>query len=234
VTKSNPLEPPKLATWLLERFSLVLDAPLAGDITEAFRQGRSPGWYWKQVLWAVLVAILHWSRKQWGRLAYAVACGGLISLAWFSMPPVTARTYVQSFVDEASGLHWERLQVQEVRSLPLVFDLYARSYAIHWPWSLVYQVSFQALFQGVFVVIALFAYFGFSRTPKVQNSLRALMIVAIVLAASNVVVTCLSAIQPLLHSASWLVLTSAPTTIALLIAMQVADPATSSRCYSQP
>ncbi|MGB7437545.1 MAG: hypothetical protein WBR26_07240 [Candidatus Acidiferrum sp.] len=230
MTKSNSIEPPKLATWLLEQFSPVLEAPLAGDIIESFREGRSSGWYWRQVLWAVLMAFLRSSRQQWGRFAYAVVCGLLISDTWFSMFPVTAREYVQS-ISEGTVIHWERIQVQEVRALPGVFDLYARSYGIHWPWSLVYQIAFQTVFQAVIVTFALCAYFGFARISKVQILLRAWMVVVVVLTGSNVAVTFLSVIQPL-QSAGRLVLTSMPTIIALLITMRMADPARTARPVS--
>jgi hypothetical protein len=49
-------KPPALAAWLLEhsRFSATDDA-LAGDLLEEFHQRRSPAWYWRQVLVAILV-----------------------------------------------------------------------------------------------------------------------------------------------------------------------------------
>jgi len=222
MTKSNSLEPPKLATWLLEQFSPVLEAPLAGDLIESFRQGRSSGWYWRQVLWAILVAFLCSSRKQWGRLAYAVVCGGLVSATWFSMFPKTASTYVQS-ITESTGVHFERIQVQEVRALPGVFDLYAKSYGIHWPWSLVYQVAFQTIFQAVIITFAVCAYFGFARILKVQNLPGALLVVVVVLAGSNLAVTFLTVIQPL-RLAVWLVLISTPT-LAMIIGTWMTDPA---------
>ncbi len=47
--------PPRLATWLLNRFGdrYRRDA-LVGDLLEQYHDGRSNGWYWRQVLCAAL------------------------------------------------------------------------------------------------------------------------------------------------------------------------------------
>lgn len=62
-------KPPRMAEWILQHFGPKLNQEaLAGDLNEAFQQGRSKGWYWRQVLAAV----------QWRRLLY----GLLIPAAW--------------------------------------------------------------------------------------------------------------------------------------------------------
>jgi hypothetical protein len=49
------IHPPRVATWLLRRFS---DGPhaeaIAGDLLEQYQSVRSPFWYWRQVLSAVI------------------------------------------------------------------------------------------------------------------------------------------------------------------------------------
>jgi len=230
MTKVHSLDPPKLATWLLEQFSPVLDAPLAGDLVESFRQGRSAGWYWKQVLWAILLVFLYSLRKQWGRLAYAIVCSGLISAIWPSMFHVTARVYARSvtFVDGGMRLYWDH--AVQATTLPAVYALYAESYGIPWPWSLVCQIGFLTVFQALIVASALGAYLGFARILKPQNFLRALMLVVAVLASSNVAATFLSVLRRGVQLPLWIGAISTPTIIiALLIGMWMADPGTSAQ-----
>jgi preprotein translocase subunit SecY len=47
-------QPPALATWLLKRAARGNEA-LVGDLLEEYCRGRSTGWYWRQVLTAVVV-----------------------------------------------------------------------------------------------------------------------------------------------------------------------------------
>ena len=50
-------QPPRGATWLLERFAPNNDA-LTGDLAEEYRSGRSSGWYWKEVLSAIVIGFI--------------------------------------------------------------------------------------------------------------------------------------------------------------------------------
>lgn len=245
MTKANSLDPPRLATWLLEQFSSVLDVPLAGDLIESFREGRSSGWYWKQVLWAILVAFLHSLRKQSGRLVYAVVCSGFIAVTWSSMFSVANTVYVRSLVlvRDQGRMFWLHPPQEAGPSSGLlaVYNLLSRSHGIQWPWSVAYEIAFQTVFQAVIVAFALCAYFGFARILKVQNVSRALMVVVVVLASGNVAATFLNGppstgnfrpIMNLLQLVMW-ALTSAPEilalTMALLIGMWMIDPHSTAR-----
>lgn len=48
------LKPPSAATWLLSKFGHENDA-LSGDLLEEYGHERSVAWYWKQVLFAIVV-----------------------------------------------------------------------------------------------------------------------------------------------------------------------------------
>jgi hypothetical protein len=78
--------PPRLAAWLLEHFGSQLNHDaLAGDLWEAFKHGRSKGWYWRQVL-----AAIRW-RSLFYRLLFPIAAGWGMSLPgmWRHSPLVS-------------------------------------------------------------------------------------------------------------------------------------------------
>ena len=52
----TPGKPPRLATELLNAYAA--NEPLAGDLEEEYRAGRSAFWYWRQVLAAVAASVL--------------------------------------------------------------------------------------------------------------------------------------------------------------------------------
>lgn len=227
MTSANPLDPPKLATWLLEQFSPVLkNAPLAGDLVEEFKEGRSTRWYWRQVFWAIVIGLLNLFRKQCGSVAYAVVCSGFTTVVWSSIFHVSTKVFVRSvvFVDGGIRLYWDR--TVQASTLPEVYALYAKSYGMPWPWSLVYQIAFYTVFQTVIVAFALVAYVGLARIVKAQNLLGAFIAVAVVLAIGNVAAPFLSVplnvdiltLVRLPQLAECLLITT-PTIVALLIGM---------------
>lgn len=50
----KPVEPPPIATWLL-RHAGPRNEALAGDLLEEHGRGRSAGWYWRQVMSAIVI-----------------------------------------------------------------------------------------------------------------------------------------------------------------------------------
>jgi hypothetical protein len=197
--RENSPEPPRMATWLLEQFSPVLEnAPLAGDLIEAFKQGRSAGWYWRQVFWALLVASPNLLRKKWGCLAYAVSWSGLISAAWISMLPIHGRG----------------------SSLPVVYALLEKCWRFEWPWSQVYHIAFVTAFEATIVAFALGAYLAFFRIWNPRKILQALILLIAVLAISNLAI---------LGIPDWWVVLSIPSMVALLLGMWTANRGNTSR-----
>jgi hypothetical protein len=50
-------QPPALAAWLLRHLvSAYRSESLAGDLFEEYQTGRTPGWYWREVVAALLVS----------------------------------------------------------------------------------------------------------------------------------------------------------------------------------
>jgi hypothetical protein len=78
----NSAKPPRLAEWILQHFGPELNQEaLAGDLNEAFQQGRSKGWYWRQVLAAV----------RWRGLLYTLLIFAAISW-WMTSPDMWRRS----------------------------------------------------------------------------------------------------------------------------------------------
>jgi len=68
--KSNP---PIQAVWLLRNACPGDNEALTGDLIETFREGRSRGWFWKQTLIAIVVALLGAAWRHWPQICYALA-----------------------------------------------------------------------------------------------------------------------------------------------------------------
>lgn len=69
--KSNP---PALAIWLLQHVCPGSNKEaLSGDLLEQFREGRSSGWFWQQVLIAIAIGVLTELRLHWPQICYAIA-----------------------------------------------------------------------------------------------------------------------------------------------------------------
>jgi hypothetical protein len=59
-------KPPRLTNWLLNRFGVARqNPPLAGDLLEEFRTGRSAAWFWRQTLVAILTGLVRSVRESW-------------------------------------------------------------------------------------------------------------------------------------------------------------------------
>jgi hypothetical protein len=71
----NMRNPPRLATWLLNRSGFARqNPPLAGDLLEEFRSGRSAAWFWRQTMAAILAGLVQ-NGKRFERLFIACIIG---------------------------------------------------------------------------------------------------------------------------------------------------------------
>jgi len=72
--RSGESNPPKAAMWLLRHVRPGShNQALTGDLLEQFREGRSRGWFWKQVLIAMAVGVLGEVWRHWPQFIYAIA-----------------------------------------------------------------------------------------------------------------------------------------------------------------
>jgi len=71
----NSRRPPRLAVWLLRSTGLARhNEPLAGDLLEEFRNGRTAAWYWRQAFMAIAAEFGQSLRSR--RLELLALCGG--------------------------------------------------------------------------------------------------------------------------------------------------------------
>jgi hypothetical protein len=83
----NSAKPPRLAAWLLEEFGpKVNQEALTGDLNEAFQQGRSKAWYWRQVL-----AAIRWRRLLYVLLFFAACSWVITSPGKWDHAPIISR-----------------------------------------------------------------------------------------------------------------------------------------------
>src|SRR5258708_30185663 len=75
--------PPKAAIWLLRHARPGShNQALTGDLVEKFREGRSHGWFWRQVLIAIAAGVLGEVRRHWPYFCYAVAGAVMPAFLW--------------------------------------------------------------------------------------------------------------------------------------------------------
>ena len=61
-------EPPPLATWLVKHFAAgYRTESLLGDLLEEYQAGRTPGWYWREAIAALLATAMRWARLLYQR-----------------------------------------------------------------------------------------------------------------------------------------------------------------------
>jgi hypothetical protein len=94
----NVRKPPTLANWLLNRFGATRqNPPLAGDLLEEFRSGRSAAWFWRQTLVVIVKCATRRVRLCWRPLAglgigWTVQAGVALGLWWLHYAPQVSPT----------------------------------------------------------------------------------------------------------------------------------------------
>lgn len=83
----NSGKPPRLAAWILQEFGPERNQEaLAGDLIEAFQQGRSRIWYWRQVL-----AAIRWRRHLYRLLILGAGSWWMTSPDMWRNAPLVSR-----------------------------------------------------------------------------------------------------------------------------------------------
>jgi len=135
----NRAKPPAVASWMLQHLARrTTSEALAGDLLEEFTRGRSGSWYWRQVLWAILVTVLGTLRSASLALSFALLWTIGVTLFW-------GRYFFPS------QMH---LILRKAPSLYAQFD---------WPWSTIFEISLVSVLATVPVVAGLSVYILVSR-----------------------------------------------------------------------
>jgi len=96
--------PPRLAVWLLENYGPeVNQEALAGDLYENFSQGRSSGWYWRQVLSAIrwrkhLFRVLLIVAASWALTMPELRHGSIVSSRSLDMFIIMSVSFVSAYL----------------------------------------------------------------------------------------------------------------------------------------
>jgi hypothetical protein len=127
-------QPPRLATWLLQHLAFgPRRESLLGDLIEQYRNGRSPTWYWWQVLTAILVGAIRDVRDHKVLAIRAVATGWLLYVL-FSFPVnwlsgATRVWFTNSLIDTGRYSFWWEFWSGQ---LPARFFVYVACAASGW------------------------------------------------------------------------------------------------------
>lgn len=176
----NNTKPPALATWMLDHLSSRgSNEALSGDLLEAFRTGRSAGWYWYQVIAAIAIV---WGRNVWRHrvtLLFA-AVWSVFFPAWLLLP---VHFSLDSLVGDTSH--------------------------IPWPWSFICAIVFGVAISMLFIWLGVAVYSTFHLLAHGNLSLRSVRkgslwgLVAYGLAQACKLAVSIHYPQPFSHAEHW-------------------------------
>jgi hypothetical protein len=124
------MKPPTIATWMLVH---LVPGPrndaLAGDLLEEFRQGRGNGWYWRQVIAAIVIGVSRELRNHSTVMLFA-AGWAMLAPAWLLI----------------------------VGNAEEHFNLSERIWQMDWPWSTVCDIGLLLAANVLFIWAGIFLY----------------------------------------------------------------------------
>jgi len=130
--KSNP---PGLGIWLLRHACPGNhNQALTGDLIEKFRQGRSHGWFWKQVLIAIAVGVLGEVQRHWPHFSYAIAGAAMPGFFWESVLGVRSVVHWYALPWPWSQLvfEWSPQALLALAALPVLAAALLINGSFHW------------------------------------------------------------------------------------------------------
>ena len=144
-------KPPAIATWLLQHLGDgVKNEALTGDLLEELSQGRSAGWYWRQVVAALFASFWKRSRILW------VAAG--FTVVWICV------------IDASS--QW----LIHISHSHLFEGLISWGLTFAWPLSEVYAITFFTTLTALPLLISLSIYLGITKRVSWRGLLQGLLV----------------------------------------------------------
>ena len=152
-------QPPALAVWILRHLGpRKAQEAIAGDLFEKFSEGRSDGWFWREVLVAVIVGAFEQLRARSPEIYAALAATVLYLCSW-------------NLIARAPGFE----------------QLSAWGVGLAWPLSALYDVVFGATPGTVVAILVLMSFFFLHRTFSWVSVVRILLISFPLLAVGKLV-----------------------------------------------
>jgi hypothetical protein len=144
-------KPPALATWLVEHaIPGEKNEALAGDLLEQFSQGRSTGWYWRQVLAAIAVGF--------SRELRILCVAASFTLFWVSVLAVSR----QSLIHFSGGRLFQAVLGREV--------------TLAWPVSVIAPITVIAALNAVPLLVSLTTYLLLRRSFTSRRLLQGIAV----------------------------------------------------------
>jgi hypothetical protein len=143
-------KPPAVATWILEHLLGDKHEPLAGDLLEEFRQGRSASWYWRQVLIAIFTSRVAKLHILW------VAAG--FTIAWIGV------------------IHASSPRLLHISRGPLFQTVFGWGLRLAWPLSEIYAIAFFAALAGIPLLISLTIYLAATKNFTLRGLSQGILV----------------------------------------------------------
>jgi hypothetical protein len=145
-------QPPALAAWLLRHLVSKRDREaLIGDLVERFGEGKSEGWFWRQVVMAIVVGGSRGLRERWPEICFSVVGTAVL---WF----------------------WAGRLIGKILEQPVMGRAWDWSVYLPWPWSMAYDQVFRCGVAALMVQPILAALLLLGRGFRWMNLVRTFLV----------------------------------------------------------
>ena len=122
----KPSQPPALASWMLRHLVLGNKTEaLEGDLLEEFHRRRSPGWYGRQVLGAIVASVAGELRQHWKLLSLeAVLISAWTYYSLLLLQFIREQSGALAFEPHGRFFYWVLLHCSGILSLVLPLAIY--------------------------------------------------------------------------------------------------------------